>query len=327
MSSTIRWGLLAAGGIAETFALALQEAEGAELVAVGSRDQVRATNFADRFAIPHAHGSYAELAADPDVDAVYVATPHTFHARDTILCLEQGKHVLCEKPFAVNSEEARRMIAAARSADRLLMEAMWTRFLPSVISLREQLAAGAIGEVRLLQADFGIQPPFDAEGRLFNAELAGGALLDLGVYAVSLGHALFGAPSKISGSARLGETGVDEDGAIVLDHGQGRFTLAYQSLRVATPREAVIRGTAGEIRLPEPWWGASAFTLTRPGAEPETHSFRRRGRGYTHMAEAFMGLLADGQRESAIMPHADSLDVLQTLDTLRRQWGLRYPFE
>lgn len=324
---TIRWGILATGGIAGTFAETLREAPGAELAAVGSRDIRKAEVFAEKHGAARAHGSYAELAADPQVEAVYVATPHSRHEEDTLLCLGQGKAVLCEKPFAVNAAQAGRMIDAARRAGTLLMEAMWTRFLPSIVQVRERIAAGAIGPPRLLQADFGFRAPFDPQGRLFNPHLAGGALLDLGVYAVSLGHALFGPPVRIKGTARTGATGVDEQGAFILDHGAGRFTLGFHSLCRDTPREAVIRGTEGEIRLPEPWWGAERFLIERADGGTTLEEFEMHGRGYAPMAEAFMQMLREGRLESPVVSLKDSLAVMKTLDALRACSGLRYPFE
>lgn len=323
----VRWGILGPGSISRAFAGALLEAEGARMTAVGSRDPARAEAFARDFGIPRSHGSYAELAADPGVDAVYVGTPHSFHAEHTILCLESGKHVLCEKPLALSASQAGRMFEAARRCGRLLMEAMWTRFLPSLIEVRRRLEAGQIGEPRLLQADFGIRPAFDPHSRLFDPALGGGALLDLGVYTVSLGHWLFGPPLAVAGAARLGPTGVDDDSAELLTHEDGRITQGFQSMRTETPREAVIRGTGGWMRLHEPWWGASRVTLQAADGDPVELEFALRGRGYTHMAEAFMDLVRAGRCESDVISPADSLAVLNTMDELRRQWGVGYPGE
>lgn len=323
----IRWGLLGPGAISRTFAGALQEAEGAELAAVGSRDIDRARAFAAEHGVSRAYGSYADLAADPDVDAIYIGTPHMFHERDAVLCLSHGKHVLCEKAFAINADQSRRMIQAARSHDRLLMEAMWTRFLPALGHVRRVISDGTIGDPRTLTADFGIQPKFDPASRLFDPGLGGGALLDLGVYAVSLSSWLFGAPVKITSMANLGPTGVDDDSAFLLMHKEGRITTSFESMRVDTPREAVIRGTGGSIALHEPWWGASRLTITTKTAEPQTLTFPHRGRGYTYMAEAFMDLIRDGQRDSEIIPLAESVAIMETMDVCRSQWGLRYPGE
>ncbi len=327
MKQTIRWGILAPGAISGAFAAALQVAEGAELAAVGSRDLVRARAFAEKYGVSRAHGSYAQLAADPEVDAIYIATPHAFHERDTLVCLGEGKHVLCEKPLAINADEARRMIFAARDHDRLLMEAMWTRFLPSLEKVRTLIAAGAIGVPRTLTADFGFQAADDPTGRLFNPDLGGGALLDLGVYPVSLAHWLFGDPVEIHGTANLGPTGVDDDSAILLRHRGGEITLAFMSFRVETPRTATIQGTEGWIRLQQPWWGASQITVGIKDRPEETVDFALRGQGYTHMAEAFMDLIREGRRDSEVISHKQSLAIMETMDTLRRMWGHKYPLE
>jgi predicted dehydrogenase len=327
MKKIVRWGILAPGRISGAFAAAIHQAEGAELAAVGSRGLDRARAFAEKYGIFRAHGSYADLAADPEVDAIYIGTPHAFHERDTVLCLCHGKHVLCEKPFAINAAEGRRMVQAARENDRLLMEAMWTRFLPSLEHVQQVISAGLIGEPRTLTADFGIQPEFDPHCRLFDPWLGGGALLDLGVYAVSLSSWLFGNPVDIKGTANLGPTGVDDDSAFVLRHAGGQMTNAFESFRVQTPREAVIQGTEGWIKLHEPWWGTSRLTIKTADGEPETLEFSLRGGGYTHMAEAFMDLIRTGRRDSDVMPLAESLTIMETMDTLRGQWGQKYPME
>jgi predicted dehydrogenase len=327
MKNVIRWGILAPGKISGAFAAALQEADGVELAAVGSRDVGRAGEFAARYGFDRAHGSYAELAADPGVDAVYIGTPHTFHERDTVLCLENGKHVLCEKPLAINAAEARRMVAAAAANDRLLMEAMWTRFLPSLIRVRQLITEGAIGAPRTLTADFGFHAAFDPTSRLFDPALGGGTLLDLGVYPVSLAHWLFGDPVEIHGTANLGSTGVDEDAGILLRHADGEVTTAFTSFRVETSRTATIQGTEGWIRLEQPFWGARRITVGLKGRDEESRSFDLRGGGYTHMAEAFMDLIRQGKRDSEVISHAQSLAVVETMDTLRAGWGQKYPME
>ncbi len=325
--STIRWGILATGSIAGVFAEALRESEGAEIVAAGSRSADDASRFADRHGIPRAHGSYADLAADPDVDAVYVATPHAFHERDAILCLEHGKHVLCEKPLAINAEQARRMIDAARAADRLLMEAMWTRFLPSTRRLVEIIASGVIGEPRSFSADFRIAPSFDPTSRLFDPALGGGALLDLGVYAVSMAHHLFGPPESSEGDAVIGPTGVDDESSFSFRHMSGRTSEGRQSLRAASPLEARVTGSLGSVLLHEPWWAAHTLTLRIDGNEPAAEAFDLEGGGYAHMAEAFMDMIRDGRREPDVMTWRGSVEVMESMDALRKEWGFRYPCE
>jgi predicted dehydrogenase len=326
MKRIVRWGILGPGRIARKFAGALRASEGAELAAVGSRRRERAEEFAAEQGFAVAHGSYESLAADPHVDAVYVATPHPFHAEHTILCLRGGKHVLCEKPFALNARQAERMIHVAREEDRFLMEAMWTRFLPTLVRVRALTAQGRIGEVRLLTADLGFRAPFDPASRLFDPALGGGALLDLGVYPVSLASMLFGAPARIESAANLGATGVDEETAVLLHHAKGQLALLTASSRLATPCQAHLHGTKGWIRIHPPWQGSTRLTVSS-GERGETLDLPHRGGGYAHMAEAFMEHVRAGARDSPVMPQAESLAIMRTLDAIREQWGLRYPGE
>jgi len=323
----IRWGILAPGKIAHAFASALRVTAGAELVAVGSRDRGRAEAFAAMYGIPRPHGSYADLAADPGVDAVYVASPHSEHEAHAVLCLEAGKHVLCEKALAVNAAQAERMFACARERDLVLMEAMWTRFLPVMVRVRELLAAGEIGDVRMVLADFGFRAPFDPASRLFAPGLAGGALLDGGVYPLNLAFMVCGPPEEIHTAADLGSTGVDEQAGILLRHAGGRISVLSCANRVDTPREAAILGTAGRITIPRPWWAGSRLVLQREQRPDEIFDLPGRGGGYAHEAEAFMDLVRTGRRESPVMPPAESLAVLRAMDEIRARWGLRYPGE
>lgn len=324
----VRWGILAPGRISRKFAAALAVSDGARLVAVGSRDRARAAAFAAEFGIApaHAHGSYEALAADSVVDAVYVGSPHSGHEAHTLLCLAHGKHVLCEKPLAVNAAQAGRMVAAARAAGLLLMEAVWTRFLPSVARLREIVAAGDLGEVRLVAADFGFHAAFDAQSRLFAPALAGGALLDLGIYPLNLASMLCGAPASIQATANVGMTGVDEETAMVLRHARGELATLNCSLRCDTPREAHVIGTGGRARLLFPWWAGTRLAVQRRGEDREqVFELPSRGGGYAHEAEAFMGLLRAGRTEPDVMPLDESVAIMGTMDEVRRQCGVRYP--
>lgn len=324
---TIRWGILGPGSISRTFAKDLLLAEGAELAAVGSRDQGRADRFAAEFGIQHSHGGYRSLAEDPRVDAVYIGTPHAFHAENTLLCLRNGKHVLCEKSLALNAGQAEQMIQAAAENDRLLMEAMWTRFLPAICGLRKLLAEGAIGEPRLFLADFGFRAEFDPTSRLFDPALGGGTLLDLGVYPVSFASMLFGDPTAVAGMANLGRTQVDEEACLSLNHQGGELATCALSFRVDTPREGTILGTEGQVRIHTPWWGASRLTINHHGGEEEVLDFPLRGNGYAYQAEEFMNLIREGRRESEIMPLQESLAIMRTMDALRLDWGVKYPGE
>ncbi|HNP73172.1 MAG TPA: Gfo/Idh/MocA family oxidoreductase [Kouleothrix sp.] len=323
----IRWGILGTGNIAAQFARGLAELDDATLVAVGSRTPEAAAAFGQRFGAARAHGSYAALANDPDVDAIYVATPHPFHKDNTLLCLSAGKAVLCEKPFAINAGEAAEMIASARARGVFLMEAMWTRFLPHMVRLRELLAAGVIGEVRMLQADFGFRTGFDPRGRLFDPALGGGALLDVGIYPASLASMVFGAPERIAGMAHLGATGVDEQSAMIFGYAGGQLALLSQATRTNTPHEALLLGTAGRIRVHGSWWKAASMTLSLDGQPDERIDTPSVGNGYNYEAAEVGRCLRAGLAESATMPLDETLAIMRTLDEVRAQWGLRYPGE
>lgn len=325
--AAIRWGILGPGAIARAFAAGLRDARGAALHAVGSRDRARAEAFAAEFGAPRAYGSYAELAADPEVDAVYVATPHAFHAEHALLCLGAGKPVLCEKPLAANAAQAERMIAAAREAGLPLMEGLWTRFLPAVVRLRELIAAGAVGEVRSVEAEFGFRAPFDPNGRLFAPASAGGALLDIGIYPLNLARWLCGPPREIVDEATLGATGVDEAVTLALRHDGGRESRLAFSFRKELSNEAHVVGDTGRITLHSPWWGATRLTLCGRDGRAQEIACPARGGGFAHEAEAFMDMIRRGVLDSEVMPLGESLEILRLMDGLRERWGVRYPFE
>ncbi len=323
MTTPFRWAILGAGGIAHKFATGLAVLPDAQLIAVGSRTQQNADKFADTFNIPHRHASYEALANDPEVDAIYVATPHPFHKENTILCLNAGKAVLCEKPFAINAAEAGEMIAVARQKRVFLMEAMWSRFLPTIIKAQELIASGTIGEVRILNADFGFRTSINEDSRLFNLALGGGALLDVGIYPLSLAFLLFGAPTNIASAAHLGETGADEQAAIVLSYTRGQLALLSTAIRTNTAHEALIYGTDGYIRIPD-WWHANRLILNKGGKE-ETFEVPHDGNGYSHEAAEVARCVRAGKTESETMSLDETLSIMTTMDAIRAQWGLKYP--
>lgn len=323
----IRWGILGTGSIAAQFARGLAELNDASLVAVGSRTADAAAAFAQTFGVARSHASYAALANDPDVDVIYIATPHSLHKENTLLCLEAGKAVLCEKPFAINAQEAAEMIVAARSRGLFLMEAMWTRFLPHMARLRELIAAGTIGELRMLQADFGFRASFDPQSRLFDLALGGGALLDVGIYPVSLASMLFGAPTRIASMASLGATGVDEQSAMLFGYADGQLAILSQATRTSTPHEALLLGTSGRIRVHSSWWRATTMTLSVVGKPDELIEVPAPGNGYNYEAAEVGRCLRAGLTESSTMPLDETLAIMRTLDAVRAQWGLRYPGE
>ena len=326
--SKLRWGIIGTGNIAHKFATGLGACEDAELVAVGSRKQQTADKFGDEFSVAHRHASYEALANDPDVDVVYVSTPHSFHHDNTLLCLGAGKHVLCEKPFAINAPQAAGMIAVARKKKLFLMDAMWSRFQPAEVRMRELIADGAIGEVRMIHSDFGFRTGgVDPKARLFNPELGGGALLDVGVYNVGLASMLFGPPTQVKALAQLGETGVDEQAAVILAHQGGRLAISSTAIRTRTMHEAVIIGTDGWIRIDPPWWRTHGLTLEVHGTEPRHIDTPMTSNGYNYEAEEVMRCIREGKLESDVMPLDETLSIMRTLDAIRAQWGLKYPME
>ncbi len=325
-SDTIQWGILGPGSISHQFATGLQSTRGAKLLAVGSRSQEKADAFADKFGAPHRHASYEALAADPDVHVIYIATPHPQHRDAALLCLEHGKAVLCEKPFTVNAREAEEVIASARAKDLFVMEAMWSRFFPAMAHVRKLVAEGAIGEARMLQADFGFRAGVDPNSRLFNLAYAGGGLLDVGVYPISLASMLFGTPTDITGVAQIGETGVDEQAAISLKYSGGQIAALTTGVRINTPQAAHVLGTDGSITIHAPWWKASKLTLNA-GGKSEELDLPFEGQGMNYEAEEVGNCLRAGRNESDILPLSESLAIMQTTDALRAQWGLRYPME
>ena len=323
----IRWGILGTGAIAAAFATALRQVTDATLFAVGSRSQTSADDFAQTHDVGRAFASYAELAADPDVDVVYIASPHTAHFEHTMLCLGAGKHVLCEKPFALNSTQTEQMVALAKHNGLFLMEAMWMRFIPLIIELRRRVDAGEIGPVRMIQADFGFRAPRNPHSRLFNPELAGGALLDLGIYPLAFSALLLGAPTEITSLANIGTTGVDEQSAYVLKHEGGELSVLASALRTQTSMSAWVYGTDGRIHLPKQFWRAKEMVLYRNEMEPESIHLPYTGNGYQFEAQEVVDCLRAGKTESEIMPLRDSESLMGTMDTIRRQWGLTYPNE
>lgn len=315
------------GKIAHRFATGLKALDDATLVATGSRTEENANAFADEYGTPNRHGSYEALADDPDVDAIYVASPHPMHRDNAILCLEKGKPVLCEKPFTVNEREARSVVNVAREKEVFLMEAMWTRFLPVIQEVKKRVSTGQIGDVRMLTADFGFRANVNPEDRLFNLDLAGGALLDIGVYTVSFASLIIGQqPTEIEGGAAMGETGVDEQAVMAFGYEDGgRVAALTCAIRARTPHEATIIGTDGWIRLPSFWCGTKAI-ITR-GNNEEVIELPYDGNGYNCEAEEVARCVREGKTESDIMPLDETLAVMNTLDRIRAHWDFKYPMD
>lgn len=324
---TFRWGILGPGNIAHQFAKGLKVLPDAKLLAVGSRSKARADEFGDQYAITRRYGSYEELANDPDVDIIYVASPHPFHREHSLLCLRNGKAVLCEKPMGVNARHVEEVSRYAADHNIFLMEAMWTRFLPAIRKVRRWLEEKRIGEVRMLTADFGFRSGWNPEGRLLNPDLAGGALLDVGVYTIAFASMVFGkSPCKVTCMSHIGETGVDEQTAIIMGYEQGQLALLSCAIRTNTPQEARIIGTEGSIHIPN-FWRATSATLVVSGKEEEKAYIPFEGTGYNYEAEEVMQCLRQGMVQSSEMSLAESLSIAETMDKVRSQIELRYPMD
>jgi predicted dehydrogenase len=323
---TINWGIIGPGGIATRFAQAMTVVEGGEIVAVASRSLDRARAFADRFAIPSSYDDAQSLVSDRRVDAVYVATPHSRHEADTLLATEAGKHVLCEKPFAINATQAGRMAAAARSKGTFLMEAIWSRFLPAYRALADVLSAGRIGEPLLVEADFGFRAPVRPEGRLFDPALGGGALLDLGIYPIQLCSMVLGPPSRVVADGVIGTTGVDEQVVAVLHHPGESLGVAKAALRVPMSCRGRISGTDGAIELPA-FMHCPDHIVVSAGGTTETLDGSYEGDGLQFEIAAAQACIEQGRTESDLMPLDESISLAGTLDLIRARIGLSYPGE
>jgi predicted dehydrogenase len=322
-----RWGIISTGGIAKAFARDLTLLPDAEVVAVGSRTQASADAFGDELDVPHRHPTYEALVADPDVDAVYVATPHNGHREAALLALEAGKPVLVEKPFAVSARETEEVLNAARARGLFAMEAMWARFLPHMVSVRAELAAGTLGTVRTVVADHGQWFAPDPVHRLFAPELAGGALLDLGIYPLSFVSMVLGAPDRVVARGTKTFTGVDAQTSAVLEYDTGAQALISTTLESKTPCTAWIAGTEARIEIDGTFYAPSAYTLVHRDGTRDRREFPFEGHGLRMQAAEVARCVRAGLTESTVLPHAEILSIMQTMDEIRRQTGLVYPGE
>lgn len=316
------------GHIADKFANDLTLTKHGKLAAVASRSQRKANKFAKAHNAPRAYSSYEELAADPDIDVVYIATPHPFHMDNALLAISNGKHVLCEKPIAMNARQTRRMIAAAQRKGVFLMEGMWTRFFPAMIQLRKWLAAKRIGTVLAVEADLGFHFRAGPKHRIHNPDLGGGALLDLGIYLVSFSSMVYGTPpAKILSSMHPDKTGVDEEFSLIFEYDKGARAVLNATTRMVMRPEARIFGTDGMIVVHEDFYRAKQLTLTMEGKKSKTYTFDHPGIGFQHEADHVAECLKKGKTQSDTLPLNETLTIMQTTDKIRRQWKLKYPNE
>jgi predicted dehydrogenase len=325
MTDQLAWGILGTGWIAGLQTSDLIE-HGFDVAAVGSRTPESATKFAAEYGIPTAHGSYEELVADPNIDVIYVATPHPFHQEHALLALNAGKHVLVEKAFTMNAAQAETVVARATELKLVVLEAMWTRYLPHMVRIRELVQSGALGTIRSVIADHNQNLPRDPLHRINNPLLGGGAMLDLGIYPVSFAHDILGTPTSIIAVATKTATNVDRQTSMILSYGEEAQAVLQNTLDVQGPNRAVVVGSEGRIEIDEVWYEPTAFTrFDGSGTVVEEFDGSTTGRGMQFQATELERLVAAGELANEILPPSQSVQIMRTIDEVRRQIGLTYP--
>jgi scyllo-inositol 2-dehydrogenase (NADP+) len=321
----IKWGMLSTGWIVHKFATALQVVENSELYAVGSRRLDTAKKFAEEFHVPKAYGSYEELVSDPEVDAIYIGTPHNLHLENTLLALRHKKHVLCEKPMGVNRKEEEKMIQTAKENNLFLMEALWTRFLPNIIKTKELIDAGEIGDVKLMTASFSIKSDNGPEHRHYNIDLCGGTILDTGIYNIFLSLLLLGKPERISSLAGLSEQGGDNSCSCTFGYEKDTLSVMYSSFLADPAIVAEIHGTRGKIILDHLWFCPGKVKVLYHDGKEKIFAFDFKSNGYEYEAEETANCILAGKTQSDLWTWNDSIQLISTMDTIRKQCGVVYP--
>jgi predicted dehydrogenase len=322
--SPIRWGILGTGFIAGLQTQDLNE-NGFTVQAVGSRSPESSKAFAGQYGVDTAHGSYEDLVADPEVDVIYIATPHPMHHANALLALNAGKHVLVEKSFTMNAREAQEIVDLAASKGLVALEAMWTRFLPHMIRVRELLQEGAIGEVRKVVASHNQSLPKDPAHRLNDPALGGGALLDLGIYPISFAFDILGAPETIRASASMTATGVDRQTAAIFEYSGGRQALVDCELDAASANRAMVIGTEGWIDIEHTWYNPVPFTVFAvDGSVVERYEQPVNSRGMQYQAAEMERLIHAGETAGSILPPSETVAIMAAMDEIRQQIGLSY---
>lgn len=327
MTSIINWGIVAPGRIAHKFAQDLQKVEGARIHAVASRSVERAQAFAQQYKAPHAFGGYEAMCSCPDLDVVYIASPHVGHHEHSLLFLKNKIPVLCEKPLAMNSRQVNEMIAAARANDTFLMEAIWTRFIPVFDKVCQLIKADKIGPLNTIRADFGFKATFDPASRLFDAELGGGALLDVGLYPVYAATQFLGKPSEVQAIARKGPSGTDDSCAMLFKYAGERIAILDCSVVNHTSTIAVLYGSKGKIQIHGRFHEGTTATLSLYGQKEQELSFPKLGFGYSHEIMEVNECLRQGKKESEKLPLDFSKLLMENLDRVRNAAGIRYSMD
>lgn len=318
----INWGIIGLGNIANQFATDLLLIDEANLVAVASRNLVKANDFAKQYNCPKAYDSYEALFADEQVDIVYIATPHDSHAELSIKALENGKHVLCEKPMALSYKDAARMIEASKKYNKFFMEAFWTRFIPSVKEVLQKVDQGIIGDLNYIKADFNFYADEAAGGRLFDKTLGGGALYDIGVYPLFLSYIMLGIPKEIIAKSVYSKNGIDLQTSMILDYEKGQSIL-HASINSESDMKAVIGGTQGHIQLNAPWYVADGYSIVKDNQE-EVFNLPNLGKGYAHEAIECHDCIRNNQVESEFWSHQNSLDLSKIVEEIKNKIGLPF---
>lgn len=321
----LKWGIIGLGKIANKFAKDLALVENCELTAVASRSAEKGRQFGAQYGVKAIYSSYDDLFQDPNVDIVYIATPHNSHLEYSLAAMNSGKHVLCEKPLAVNQQQVQALIDGARKNSIFLMEAFWTRFNPSMEAVMSRVRNQEIGEVNYINADFSFYRDAPAESRMFNMDLAGGSLLDVGVYPIFLSYILMGYPDEILATAIKHETGADLQTSAILKYKNGLANV-MSGLRSASDMVAKIYGTEGEIFIDKVWHEAQGYRVEK-GDELQSYSLPTKGKGFTYEIEECYSCIEKGRLESEKWSHLDSLNLISICDQIRKQIGLVYPFE
>ena len=322
-SKTIRWGIIGLGKIANKFATDIQNVDNCKLYAVASRHQEKANSFAKQYNATKAYGDYESLAADPHIDAIYIATPHNSHKKFSVLCLNHKKAVLCEKPLALNIQDVDTMIAVSKANNVLLMQAMWTYFLPHYQFVLNELRSGKYGTIKKLEADFGFRPKYDETSRVFKKSLGGGSLMDIGIYPVFAALSTLGKPIDIDAKAVLFDNGADASCDMIFNYYNGVTAFLKSTLLEQTPTEAVFYCETGHIKINTRFHAPSTVTVTYNGKET-THDFGYSTLGYNFEIEHFNELLRNGKTESPLMTHDFSRNLTLILDDVRHLIGLKY---
>ncbi len=321
----LKWGILGTGIIAKLFAAGLKDVDNIELYAVGSRKTETAEIFAEEFNVSRAYCSYEEVVNDPEVDVIYVATPHNLHFENTIMALDNGKHVLCEKPFGINGKEVRLMIAKAEEKNLFLMEAMWSRFLPNILKAKEIIDSGKIGKIKLITSYFGLRSEHTSEQRHFNKVLGGGSLLDIGIYPVFLSLFVLGKPKSFIATAGIGPTGVDSTLSMTFKYDNDVLSILFSTLIADPDTVSEIHGEKGKIIFDKWWFTPVKFKVVDSSGNETEFPSEHKGNGYNYEAEEAVKCIREGKIQSSLMSWTESLQLIDMLDAIRKECGIFYP--